>query len=212
MEKPTLIIFGVKNMALEIKEIAETFFAEQFSEVKTIFFTEKFVKENNLDLKSKYYYIVGFGGSGRGACLEMLKTFSNFEPISIIHPSAVISKSARIGSGCLIMPQVTVSTNAVVGDNCVLNYACSIGHDSILKENIFIQPGARISGNCLIGQGSLVGSNAFVYQNVEVGEECLIDALTYVHENLPARTMLSSRYKEAVSRDNLEKGKIPMWE
>jgi sugar O-acyltransferase (sialic acid O-acetyltransferase NeuD family) len=210
-----LLIFGTKNMSVEIKEMAEVFYADKFAKISMVYFSDDFIKENNLEDKInrddyKIYYIIGFGGTTRKQCIEALKKYSNFEPVSIIHPTAVIAKSASLGKGCFIHPQVTISTNAKIGDHCVINYNASVGHDAVLEDNVFIQPGARVSGNCHIGENTLIGSNSFVYQAVKVGKDCLIDALTYVRHDLPERIIMSLRYKKPISRD--EAPKIPMWD
>lgn len=212
-KKNKLIIFGTKNMAVEIKEMAEMFYAETFDMVELVFFTEDFfAKTANDSSKFNLYYIVGFGGTNRQLCIAAFHQHPEFQPFTIIHPSAVVAKSAKIGKGCLIMAHATISTNAVLGDQCVVNYNASVGHDSVLEGNNFVQPGARVSGNCLIGYSTLIGSNSFVYQNVKIGRESLIDAMTYVHDDVKEKMLVSSRYPKPISRDQLEKNKIPMWE
>lgn len=211
-----LIIFGIKNMAIEIKEIASTYFKQEFCSIKTIYFNDSFVEDNNLENKINrkdytIHYIIGFGGTKRKECIAAMKKYINFVPYSIIHPSAIIAETAKIGEGCFIQPNTTISSNVIMGDHCVINYNASVGHDSILADNIFIQPGARVSGNCNIGTGTMLGSNSFILQNVTVGEDCLIDALTYIHDDLQKRMIVSSRYDKPVSRDEVNKNKISMW-
>jgi carbonic anhydrase/acetyltransferase-like protein (isoleucine patch superfamily) len=211
-KKNKLIIFGTKNMAVEIKEMAETFYSKEFAAVELLFFSDEVLKElagqaDRLNL----YYIIGFGGTNRKSCIEALSKYKEFKATTIIHPSAVIAKSAKIGQGCLVMANVTISTNAVLKDHCVINYNASVGHDSVLAGNNFVQPGARVSGNCRIGEGTLIGSNSFVYQNVKIGNEVLVDAMTYIHEDVADRMIVSSRYPKPASRDELGKDKLPMW-
>jgi sugar O-acyltransferase (sialic acid O-acetyltransferase NeuD family) len=213
-KKSELIIFGVKNMALEIREIVLNFYADTFSKTSCIYFSDSFIQDNNLEEKINrldytIFFIIGFGGSNRTDCIEALKKYSNFKPFTVIHPSAVIAPSAKIGEGCFIQPNATISTNVQLGDHCLVNYNVSVGHDSVLADNVFIQPGARVSGNCKIGANTLIGSNSFVYQNVKVGEGCLIDALTYIHDDVPNKMVVSSRYSGPISRDSL-KNKLPI--
>lgn len=211
-----LIIFGVKNMALEIQEIALSFYQETFSKVSCVYFSEDFVEKNNLVEKIKndesgLYFNIGFGGTNKKACMEFLKKYPNIKPFTIIHPTAVIAPSAQIGQGCFIQPNVTVSSKVVLGDFCVLNYNVSVGHDSILSDNVMVQPGARVSGNCFVGENSMIGSNSFVYQNTKIGKDVLVDAMTYVHDDLADNLIVSSRYPRAISRDDISQEKLPMW-
>ncbi len=212
-KKNKLVIFGVKNMAVEIREMAELYYAKTFQDLEMVYFSEEYFQKASVEAETwNLFYTIGFGGTNRKLCIEALSKYPHFQAFSIIHPSAAIAPSAKIGRGCVIMPHATISTNAVVGDHCVVNYNASVGHDSVLAGNNFIQPGARISGNCQIGEGSLIGSNSFVYQNVRIGKECLIDAMAYIHDEVGDRMLISPRYEKPVSRDELEKNKIPMWE
>lgn len=204
-------------MALEIREMAMEYYRENFDNIQNIYFTDTFIKENDLESKVNkndyvIYYLIGFGGSNREKCIEELKKYSNFIPFTIVHPTAVVAKTVKIGKGCVLFANTTISSNVNIGDHCVINYNASVGHDSFLSDNIFIQPGCRISGNCKIGANTLVGSNSFIYQNISIGKECLIDALTYVHDNLPERSIISLRYDKIIKRDLLVDGQMPMWQ
>ncbi|MFA5879710.1 MAG: acetyltransferase [Candidatus Margulisiibacteriota bacterium] len=215
-KKCELIIFGLNNMATEIFETAKEYYPKKFSKIRLVYFNDKFIKEQKLSdkiNKKKYtiYYIIGFGGTNRKSCLDFMKKYKNFVPFTIIHPSAVIAKSAKIGKGCFIHPNTTISTNANIGNHCVINYNASIGHDSIIFDNVLVQPGARVSGNCKIGRDTLIGSNSFIFQKITIGKGCLIDALTYIHDDLPDEMIVSTRHIKPIKRNSLLKNKIPIW-
>lgn len=214
--KYELIIFGLNNMATEILETAKENYSEKFNKIRLVYFNENFIKDLKLSDKInltgyKIYYIIGFGGLNRRLCIEEIKKYKNFIPFTIVHPSAVIARSAKIGKGCFIHPNTTISTNTKIGNHCVINYNASIGHDSIISDNVLVQPGARVSGNCKIGRDTLLGSNSFIFQKIKIGKECLIDALTYVHNDLPNRTILSTRYSKPIKRDDIPKEKLSIW-
>lgn len=215
-KKCELIIFGLNNMANEIFETAKDNYSTKFNKIRLVYFNDNFIKDLKLSNKiniSGYtiYYIIGFGGLNRRLCIEKIKKYKNFIPFTIIHPSAIIAKSAKIGKGCYIHPNTTISTNAKIGNHCVINYNASIGHDSNISDNVLVQPGARVSGNCKIGRDTLIGSNSFIFQKIKIGKECLIDALTYVHDDLPSRTILSTRYSKPTKRDSIPKEKLSIW-
>jgi hypothetical protein len=40
---------------------------------------------------------------------------------TVVHPSAIVSPSARIGEGSVIMPRAVINAGAVIGRNCIVN-------------------------------------------------------------------------------------------
>ncbi len=201
-----LLIFGKISTGLEIFELVNTHFPEMYQSVRMVLFNETFIIDNQLENKinqPKYEinYIIGFSDyEQRKKCSEGLKKYSNFNPVSIINPTAYIAKSAKIGLGCYIGANATISSNAELKNHCSINLNATIGHDAELDEHVVVLPGARISGNVKIGEGTLVGANAFIHQGVSVGKENLIDALTYIHDDLPDRMISSSRNTKTFRR------------
>jgi len=56
----------------------------------------------------------------------------------VIHPTAIISDSAKIGNNVNIGPYCVINDNVTIGDNCELKSHVVIdGHTTIGKENIF---------------------------------------------------------------------------
>ncbi len=108
--------------------------------------------------------------------------------ISIIHPSAKIGKSARIGTNCLIMAGVVLTSNAIVGDhvcilpNTVVHHDSHIGDYSLVGSNVTIAGGVTVERNCYIGsstgvrngltigEGALIGLGSVVVRNVTPGD------------------------------------------
>ena len=47
-----------------------------------------------------------------------------------IHPSAVVSPSAKIGEGTVIMAGAVVNADAVIGRHCIINTGASVALES----------------------------------------------------------------------------------
>jgi sugar O-acyltransferase (sialic acid O-acetyltransferase NeuD family) len=75
---------------------------------------------------------------------------------TVIHPSASVARSARIGRNVLIMAGVVITSNAVIGDHVCILPNSVVHHDS------------------LVGAGSLIGSNVTVAGSVQIGENCYV--------------------------------------
>ncbi len=206
MKHRELLVFGKISSGLEIYEVACTHFQNEFDKIQAVLFNETFIADNKLENKINnpdyiVKYIIGFSDvAQRKKCVEAMKQYSNFEPVSIINPHAYIAQSAKIGKGCYVGANSTVSTNAVLNDHVFINLNATVGHDSILEDHVIVSPGARISGNVKIGEGSLIGAGCFIHQGVTLGKENMVDALTYVRNDLPEKMVSSSRSPKPFKR------------
>ena len=96
--------------------------------------------------------------------------------ISLIHPSAVIAKTAVIGLGCILCPHSFLSADAVLGDFITVNGMSSIGHDCKVGSYTTFSAHVDITGGVTIGEAVFVGSGARVLPGLSVGEGAKIGA------------------------------------
>ena len=80
----------------------------------------------------------------------------------MIHPSAVVSPSAKIGVGTVIMAGAVVQANARIGRHCIINSCASVDHDAVVSDYAHIAPGAHLCGHVEVGEGALVGAGVCV--------------------------------------------------
>ena len=103
----------------------------------------------------------------------------------IIDPTAVISSTARLGSGISIMPNVVVNAKTILGDGVILNTSCSVDHDCKVAAGVHICPGAHLAGGVSIGICSLVGIGSNIIQGKVIGNDTIIGAGSAVISNIP---------------------------
>ena len=96
--------------------------------------------------------------------------------ITAIHPSAIISPSAEIGEGTVVMAGVVVNANAKIGSHCILNTSSVIEHDCVLEDFVHISPNAALAGNVSVGEGAHIGIGASVIQGVKIGKWAVVGA------------------------------------
>jgi len=118
------------------------------------------------------------------------------EFISLIHPTALVSPTAKIGSGVVISHNASVGPKVVIGDYCVLNSRCTIGHDSILGKYNFISPQVAISGSTVIGDENMIGTNACTIPGISIGNNNKIAAGMVVYRPVGDNETVLFRYKE----------------
>lgn len=94
--------------------------------------------------------------------------------LSIVHPSAYVAPSAKIGSGVVLFPHTFVGARAKVGNhvlvlsNSVINHDCDIGEFCCLASSVSLSGGVRLGCCCYIGSGS------GIRENVSIGERSLV--------------------------------------
>ncbi|MFC1822110.1 acetyltransferase [Thermodesulfobacteriota bacterium] len=104
---------------------------------------------------------------------------------NIIHPSAVISPSIRLGQGILISSGVIIGPGATIGDHVILNSAVTVDHDSILEGNIIIAPGVHIPGHVVVKPGTFIGVGSCCVPGLTIGKNCMVGAGSVVTKNIP---------------------------
>ena len=102
-----------------------------------------------------------------------------------IHPSAIISPSAKIGEGTVVMAGAVINADAVIGKHCIVNTGATVDHDCVIGDYCHIAPGAHISGGTQIGEGTWIGVGACVIQCLNIGKDCMIGAGSVVVKDIP---------------------------
>lgn len=112
----------------------------------------------------------------------------DFAVPALVHPASVISKSAHLGAGTVVMAGVVVNANSVIGRYCVLNTACSIDHDSVLEDGVQIAPGVHAAATIRYGRHCFVGTGASLKPGVKIGPRAVVGAGAVVIRDVPADT------------------------
>jgi len=97
-------------------------------------------------------------------------------PLAFHHASAYVSKTARLGYGCIVGPNATVAGNARLGFGNLINFGAGLGHDVKMGSNSIIAPGAQILGGVTMGDNNYIGANAVVLPGSVIGSDCIVSA------------------------------------
>lgn len=104
---------------------------------------------------------------------------------TLIHPSAVISESAKVGYGTVVMPNAVINADTTIGNHCIINSGAIVEHDNVIGDYVHVSPNATLAGTVSIGVGTHVGSTATVIPNKQVGKWTTIGAGTVVVKDIP---------------------------
>lgn len=95
---------------------------------------------------------------------------------NIIHPTAYVGDSVRLGKGIIIGPKCILTVNIDIGNHVSINPACGIGHDSYIGDYTTLYWNINISGNVHIGKAVEIGSKTFIKQGIDIADGAVIGA------------------------------------
>lgn len=93
-----------------------------------------------------------------------------------IHPTAVISETAKLGAHIIIGPNAIIDENTTIGDNCFIGAGTyvgkntSIGNSTRIEAKVYIGPHCEIGNDCRVQALTAIGSDGYGYGSDEKGE------------------------------------------
>jgi len=121
-------------------------------------------------------FVVSIGQNAlRAQCFER-GLAAGLRPVSLTHRSAMISPSAEIGPGTVVMPGAIINHGAQVGRNCIINSGAIVEHECVIEDHVHLSPRAALGGNVKIRQFAHIGIGAVVLPNTEVGMQSTVGA------------------------------------
>lgn len=108
--------------------------------------------------------------------------------ITLIHPSATVSKYNQIGPGSVVIAGAVINPACIIGSGAIINTCSSVGHDCILGEAVHVCPGARLAGGTIVEDRAWVGVGSSVRQLVKIGADAVVGAGAAVVKDVPKNT------------------------
>lgn len=107
-----------------------------------------------------------------------------FDIVTLIHPSAVISRSVKIGKGCVIFAGVVVNPDVKIGDNVIIATGSTIDHETTIEDHVLVSAGVTIGGNTKIGEGTLCALGSKIISGIKIGKNVLVASGAVVAKDL----------------------------
>lgn len=102
-----------------------------------------------------------------------------------VHPSAIVSESAKIGEGTVVMQGAIIQAYAQIGKHAIINTGASVDHECVVDNYVHISPHCTLCGNVQVGEGTWIGAGTTVIQGVKIGKWCMIGAGSVVTKDIP---------------------------
>jgi UDP-N-acetylbacillosamine N-acetyltransferase len=129
--------------------------------------------------------VIAVGDEANRTRLAATAVSAGFELCTIIHPSAVICRDARIGAGTVIFAGAVVQTGCEIGKNVIINTCASVDHDCRIGNGAQLAPRATLGGRVNVGDLSFIGIGATVNNRIKIGRNCVIGAGAVVVRDIP---------------------------
>jgi len=94
--------------------------------------------------------------------------------INLIHPTAIISPSAKIGMGVAIKAYSSLASDVRIGNFVYLQSSVILGHDVIIEDYCHVNSFAFFAGFVHIEEMCTINAGAKLVQNVRVGKGAVI--------------------------------------
>lgn len=106
----------------------------------------------------------------------------------IVHPSAFLSPSVRIGAGSVVMARAVIGTDTIIDELAIVNTGAVIDHDNIIGTAAHVASGSALAGRVRIGARALIGVGSSIRPGVSIGEDAIVGAGSAVVSDVPAKT------------------------
>lgn len=117
--------------------------------------------------------------------------------ITLVHPTAVIARTASIGEGNIISPFVMIGPNVKLGNYNLITSQSAISHDSRIGDYNFFAT-SLLCGYTQVGDDNYFGIKATLIPDIVIGSRNKIQAGMIVDKNIGDDSTLFYRYKEKI--------------
>lgn len=96
------------------------------------------------------FFVAIGNGFTRQTLLERLEDLQYFVPV-LVHPTAYVAPSAKLGAGTVIAPGAVVNTRSNLGKGCIVSVGALIDHDARIDDFVHINAGAVCKAGSRVG-------------------------------------------------------------
>ena len=88
---------------------------------------------------------------------------AGYQVPAMVHPSAVVSPSAVLESGCFVMQRAVVNTHTRIERAALINSGAVVDHDSVVCAGAHVGLGSIVKANCTIESGRKVEAGEVIF-------------------------------------------------
>jgi sugar O-acyltransferase (sialic acid O-acetyltransferase NeuD family) len=105
---------------------------------------------------------------------------------TIIHPSASVSSTSRVGPGTVLLAQAVLTAAVTVGSHVAVMPQVTLTHDDVVGDFATVGSGVRLGGGVQVGRCAYLGAGALVREQRRIGPCALVGMGAVVTRDIPA--------------------------
>ena len=166
MQKKSLLILGAGGFGQMVKETALELGYE-----KVVFLDDAAKGEDVIGMCCDYVLrhsdypaaVAAFGNNKTRLYWTEKLLEEGYEVPAIVHPSAIVSPSVVLESGCFIMQRAVVNTNTRIERAALINSGAVVDHDSVVSAGAHVGLGSVVKAYCTIASGQKVEAGEVIF-------------------------------------------------
>ncbi|PCI02485.1 MAG: carbonic anhydrase [Hyphomicrobiales bacterium] len=119
-------------------------------------------------------FVSAVGGASLRKRLFDEYSAKGFTPARVMHPRAIVSPSAYLGRGVVVLAGAVVATLASIEDGVIVNHNAVVEHDCKVGQFAHLAPGSILAGGACLEDKVFLGAAASVRHGVRVGADIVI--------------------------------------
>ncbi len=143
-------------------------------------------EQQNMEWIKANDFVVAIGDNAlRASMYKKWTAIIDYVPLSVIHSTSYISKTAVLGDYVQILTNVVIHARAKIGRGTICNTASVIEHECEVGEFSHVSVGAVLCGNVKVGSNTFIGANSVIKQGLRIGKNVVVGAGCVVLKNIP---------------------------
>lgn len=211
-----LLIYGsggvgkdVADLAWKINEVDQRwkniYFIDDVRQ-EEIYYGLKILKfEQALSYKENSECVIGLGEPEEREKLFYKCKENGFHMATLIHPTANIAKSVKLGEGVIILSFTSLTAGAVIGDNVFIQALSVIGHDIQIGNHSVIGVNVTPGGYVKIGEKAYIGMGAKIMEKLSVGDRAIVGMGACVFRDVPDDMIVMGNPARVIRRNENHK-------
>ncbi|MFP3123376.1 acetyltransferase [Ectobacillus funiculus] len=159
---------------------------EDIAVADNMYFGPTSAAQKIIDCFDNVKFIIAIGNNKVRKSIAQKLDLSDDYYATLIHKTAVVSPSAKMGSGTVVMPNAVINADAQIGNHVIVNTSSVVEHDNKLDDFVHVSPGSTFTGSVEIEEGTHIGAGATVIPNVKIGQWSIIGAGAVVTHDIPS--------------------------